>query len=771
MSDGQAVIQVQLRAVGSPVVIGVPFVQGTLLVGQSVVVRQPNGAACMANTRPIVQWPDGSVRWLLVSFIADVSGAHTIDVSPHDLPESLVAPVACVVSDAGVVLDNDLLRLDLRKAGPGPIASLVAHGRAMIGSASDLRFCVDDANTSHEKQRTIKVLERGAARSRVRIEGAHFDEAGKRRLTYRLDVELWAGLSTLRLDYQFFHTEPGQRELSIKRIWMQADLTLSSYNAERHFLQKYHGEFYRPREVRNHAAVAIVADSQRIQPHVESPSMLLDDEQYAPYLDPPLVGTPDWLGVVEGDMAVYAHAQDFAEMQPSRLFSAGATIGFDCWPQRAGAMTLPQGRSRRSVITLTFNEQGAMSPAAVERAVKAPLWEGRECVDPQWLAHCGEFEQQFVLPYGEHGRFEGYMKRLVNLETPCDFIDLGDTPEPGYQRSYTTLGLQRQPRLKEAAQMPRVFNAVSRQMASWVDMTQYEQVWTNNEYDAIHAFATELMRTGRHELWDQLRWQARHNVEVDFWHFRDEYWLNRISPVHSAGHATSGGYPSHFWTQGLLEYYCLTGDHDVYEVAYALGEALLRFFHDPERGELYRAYDRELGWALLALTHLWDITREQRFEKEVERLIKFFIDYHTAHPDVPIHSIHYIERFYFMLNMVEAIDLYERRTGKKELGDWLVGVLAPMRQAIPAAMRKGYASNSTAPAMSIGYERTGDPSYLKASLASVDRLVTDDSRWIDTSNSVKPMAVRHREWVRYFGQAHRAGLLGQYEYPNLRGSD
>ena len=47
------------------------------------------------------------------------------------------------------------------------------------------------------------------------------------------------------------------------------------------------------------------------------------------------------------------------------------------------------------------------------------------------------------------------------------------------------------------------------------------------------------------------------------------------------------------WTQGLLEYYCLTGDLDALEVALALGDATIVRFADPELRAFCSAAMRE----------------------------------------------------------------------------------------------------------------------------------------------------------------------------------
>ncbi len=759
-------------ALGLPTVLGVPFAQGRLPTTGGLICTGPDGQLTPSAWRPLVTWPDGTVRWALVHWLARQAGVHELRTTPAAAVSSPAAPpqVQATRDRAGeqLQLTNGLVALNLSRAGASPVTDVCINQQPLLRAPDGLRLVVDDADTTHEPARRITLLECSPLRVRARVAGAHHRADGVRRLSYHLDVEMWAGIAAVRLDYQFFNLEPGPEFLPVKRLALDLDLQLEPAT-QRHFLQTYHGVFYEPRQVHNPAPVALVTDDSRHGVMVEDPAMLRDDYVYARWLDAPLINTDTWLGVGDGRRQVYLTMQDLAEMQPKRLASAGTQLSVEFWPTRAGTLDLQQGRSRRQVVTLTALDGAAPAPAAITAALRALCWEGRATLDPARLAQTNEFEHAGVLPHGEHARMESFLARCVTLDTPCDWWDLGDTPESGYQRSYTTLGLQRQPRQRNAPELPRVF-VTSGQLAPWQMPHLYEPVWTNNEYDGIHSVATELLRTGQAGLWPLLRRMVRHNIEVDFFHYHDEKWLHRISPVHSARHSTSGGYPSHFWTQGLLEYYCLTGDPDVLEIANALGDAILRFFHDPQRGPMYTQFDREVGWALLALTCLWDITRRADLQAEIDRLLAFFTQY-IPDPADPIASVidqFYVSRLYFKLNILEGCDLYARRNHRPDLDAWLLAVLKPMRDAVARLLKAGQGAHSTPAAMAIAYERTGDKSYLQAGMAVLEQMMLDDPRWHTMLPEIKQTAVMHRAFSRFLGHAHRAGLLDVCELPSLR---
>jgi hypothetical protein len=219
-----------------------------------------------------------------------------------------------------------------------------------------------------------------------------------------------------------------------------------------------------------------------------------------------------------------------------------------------------------------------------------------------------------------------------------------------------------------------------------------------------------------------------------------------------------------------MEYYCLTGDPDVLEVATGLGDAIIRFFHDPERGKFYTSFDRENGWSLLALVHLYDITREPRFAKELDRLCEFILSQPPVggDPKQGFFALSYVRAFYFVLNYIEGLDLYQRITGRRDLADWLVAALRPMIPQIRQLFREGGSAHSTPAAMAIGFERTGDPEFLQAGMLSVEEMMEDDPRWLNVLAEVKIVAVTHRAFIRFLGHALRAGLLDALDYRGLQ---
>ncbi len=771
---------------GLPVSTGVPFPAGTITEPSSLSVRAPDGEIRPTAGRVLVRHPDGSIRWCLVSFGARTSGIHEV---LWDSSSSSPDPSVTVEKNNGVwSLDNGRLQLTFCERGPGPIGELFVDGRSLLAKAQDLSLNVNDASSSREKERNVRVIEQTPLRTRVRVEGAHIRPQGDRCLNYRLDIEIWAGWPVLRLDYHFLNLEAGYPKQHIDRIALDTQWELGS-ETQRHFVQRRYGLFGISRHVLNPSRVAIDADLTRGDTHVADPKMLLDDTDYPFYLSPPMDGTHDWLGVVGSEWAVYAQLHDFLNTRPNRLFSEKGRLSAELWPDSASPVDLPQGRSKRQTVTLAFIRKAEIesgtekrtgapvqAPRGIAAVLNAPVHEGRGCVNPAWIAHCREFEQHVALPVGQHIRVEANLKKLMHLDMPFTKFDVGDTSSH-YASSYSKIGGEKRVRpLPGAPAIPGVW-AGSKPSQTYIDC--HEPVWANNEYDVIHAFANELMRTGRHELMNTLRLAARHNIEVDFMHYSDHKWLHRATPAHSARHTTTGAYPSHFWTEGLLEYYCLTGDEDALEVAIALGEKTIENFQEPKIRKVLWGFSREVGWSVLTLTCLYDITRDKRFKSLLDEMVNYLVEYDREGHSGAINlsagndrqSLHrqVVGNFFGYQSMIDAIDKYATVTGRAEVINWLKQLCYDLAEAsLDAARFDGQLPGARfGLLLSVGYERTGDTRFLDQM-----GIVLDQMYWnapgVMSRPKVKPVASAYRGLPRMFGHAWRHGLLEDYEFPNVK---
>jgi len=795
-----------------PVVAGCCFPEGMVHAGRLLAVETPAKEVVAAECLPLQSWPDGSVRWGTMQFTTHEAGPHRVITDSSVSRElALDGPVMLTLdrepgdqqpaigtcdrpSDAAdqAVLSNGLVGIELQAGAGGPIRSLRALEHTWL-SAGDAAFRVDQASNQYqsaERPGWVQVIHRSPLRTRVRVHGHLATESGQPWMDYRFDVEVWAGLPSVRMDLMLINRLEGAESRTVHAIesrWSLGDATSSSC-----LKQLHHGVFAQPRLVRTDRPVTIRCDADQNMPHVTEPGMFNDDQTLPRYLKPGQTRTQDWVGIQRSEGTAYLQLNDMAAMHPKQIDVDAGQVVVGLWPTEAGPLVLPQGRARRHTLLWTFDHPRAAQQVLDEthhKGVRARLdalnYEGRALVDPRWVRQRGACEVDRTLSPGSNLRVERWLNEWADLPFATGHTDLGDAPDPGYNHVYHSAG-QRPLRPQRDIRVDR--NGFG---AEFAGDSRYEPIWTNNEYDVIHLLTQELLRTGNDRLWPKLTHATRHNIEVDFVWFSEDPWQHHGSPAHSAYHNFASAYPSHIWTQGLLTYHRLTGDPDVIEVVRALSDTIIRNLEDPQRGPLLRGFNREIGWATLALAHTADFTREPRYINPLNEIIEYLMAYdrHGAHTVVklsnsdPRDDLHrqMVTSFFGYASMVEAVDFFAREFNRPDARQWLIGLIHDLATAIESCLREGCQLHFTwmiTHALAIGHELTQQNHLLELGMVLLeqwlDRGILDRPSFIslepaihDRTLAPKPAAMCHRAMNRFARRAHDAGLLDRVEYQSV----
>jgi len=142
--------------------------------------------------------------------------------------------------------------------------------------------------------------------------------------------------------------------------------------------------------------------------------------------------------------------------------------------------------------------------------------------------------------------------------------------------------------------------------------------WANGEYDHHHAFLMQYIRTGDRKWYFLGEKAARHAIDVDTCHYGPRLggeWIHAMG--HTGGYYTKdpfgglgisgGGFsPSHTWTEGFCDWFALSGDVTASENA-----ALVADHYD---GAYLNNYDygncRDNGWHLLLTMAAYHATND-----------------------------------------------------------------------------------------------------------------------------------------------------------------
>ena len=779
--------------------VSLPLPRGAVGNEPAIVIKNAAGKSMPAQSETLAHWPDGSPRVLHLT-MRGRGGAYEAQISDKSTASPGNEPLkdAISIEESGGRITIETGRLRAILGGAGLIESICLGERELLGAdgiearATDGNGRAYLASAAHNVE--MKIETAGPLRVVVALRGK-FAFQKDSWLDFRLRFEFLAGVEGFSLGYTFFNLEPGQDFLPVGALDLQLRLKRNdATNAEYSVCQQTHGLFGLPRIVTTDESLHIAVDDTLSRAYVRNVAALNDETDYPFYMEPPCKTVDLWAQLQIGDAAMIVEMDDFNLMRPKMLHLEGDAARFEMWPQEAGTLSLQQGRSRQMTIRVALFDDGASASSARSNAAIAQLrdvWRGQ--LAPQSYAQTEFFDQSRVLPFAplEHPRFEGWLGAMsTNLNSVATFWDLGDTPDAGYRSTYMPLGRSRRIRSDDGGQ--RWFSTGNHNPAMAMnDMEDFEPIWVNNEYDVIFGIGTEFLRTGDLSLFQKLRWFSRHTIDVDFLHYSDHKWLHRAQPAHSARHTTTGAYPSHFWTQGLAQYYFLSADPDALEVIVALADKTIENLEDPELGKLQSGLNREVGWGILSLVCAYEASGETRFDEYARRLLDECREIGVPH-DIPVFSFGHTS---LLLAVRQYLQVHKGEAEIEPISDWFLafvdrGVecsraapppaagaekeaghysydeeLAVRGQLFATTGRNGIFGNGTMvmDSLAFAYEISGDEKYLRAGLRSLEAYVSASGLGAGQIEG-KPFAMTYRTWINYLKCVAQSGHLREWEF-------
>jgi len=598
--------------------------------GKAYAVRRQDGSVVPAQARTLVPWPDGSPRWVQLDFQANAAGACVAQEGTGDAGVTL--PVSVKKDGTAYTVSVGRLQVTVDPAAGQPIARVEWAGRELAGKGAFGNFrVVDEGMRSYLPSgdvHDVKVEAEGSSRFQLSWETEHRDAAGVHTLDARFRVEFLAGIEGFVLSYQFFHRLPNREYLHLKSI--AADFALPGLTDARAVaVQQSYTNLGQRRVVRTKKTIPLLIDATCRMPYVEDLSCIEDDYPY-PYFLNNAHTLDSMVAVEDAQVAVMLNMRNLADQRPKTLTVSPAAVEFGIWPERAGTLKLPQGRSSAQQITVRFTDperlDGLLTPA-VANLEPAMGW-----LDAADSAHAGpSWDAPWLFTGQEPGaQIFDYMLGTATHQyvLASGMFDIGDSPQIGYTQSYAGAGFwPHNERPTREVPYHAGLGGESLTMLTRIPLETLEPVWSNNEYDAIYCLALQALRTRSLPTLRKLRASARHQIEVDFIHYSDHWQHHRGTPCHSYDHnASSTAYPSHQWTQGLYYYYCLTGDDDVPEVIRAICDFNMMWLARPEI-QFVHGFNRELGWAIIALVFGYECTADPRYLESAKGIIEETMHY------------------------------------------------------------------------------------------------------------------------------------------------
>ena len=616
---------------GWPVTRGVPLPVGAISDPSLLGVKDADGRPVSAQFRVLSRWPDGSLKWVLTDFQADVpaGGESTYTVCQNNVGAGQGDQVRVREDDDRLVVSTGPLRFAVNRRRFS-LVEAAALGRTepdgtfvpeveVAGPGGDAWVRIRESFLDDEGKRYIygmggdclaslaeavydvSVEEAGPLRAVIRCEGAfeadlpmhHY--AGYRPFRFVTRIYAYAGRAELRV----LHTviaACNPRETEIEEIGLRVPAVLSgSVN-------------YRVAASREIAGTAAAGDSLLLSQRLHNHFRL--DRRQGGRTRTLAEGdrTEGWIACDDGQVGVGVGLRYMPEEYPKALGLSGSGGGIDvycwkdpdgkclslkryseavAWDEGEGVYSDGTGTSKTTEFFLSFYR--ASDSAGVPERLRGWLRAPHVSVDPAWMAACeatGGFQplDEARFPKSERmmSGFIDWLRRNIELGAWYGYHDWGDA------------------------------------LVAWDQGTDDWRFygrwgWCNSEWDPRHGVWVQYMRTGRADDFLLGEAMTRHSTDVDTCHYHPfrPYMVGGCFR-HSVDHFGDESCASHTFLDGWMDHYYLTGDLRTLEVIREAGEFLLRYrwTEDPA----YSFSLRSIANALRGLLYVYEATGEERFK-------------------------------------------------------------------------------------------------------------------------------------------------------------
>jgi len=222
----------QLPATGYPVRTGVPFAEGMLQPHSPIELRDPAGERVPVQTTVLSKWKDGSVKWLLLDFIAypDCAEKKYTVVWEHAVPTPPSEKVKVHKRRGAITVDTGAVRFTVpRGRGEALLTDIerAPTGRVISSISGVLECRTQDEDETRPPGPTVRYIATrdsatveaaGPIRATVRIDGHLLDSEGRALGKIVMRVHAYAGLPYVHIFYRVFNNSDQHRRLDLSRL-------------------------------------------------------------------------------------------------------------------------------------------------------------------------------------------------------------------------------------------------------------------------------------------------------------------------------------------------------------------------------------------------------------------------------------------------------------------------------------------------------------------------------------------------------------------------
>jgi len=620
-----------------PVTSGIPFPKGMLFSDQNLSIQ---GADAQFQT--LTKWDDGSIKWLLVDFQANVpangekiyyliDGNGNVQNSPLQSTESnenitvITGPLKVIISKCNFNLfeqvwidkNNDKSFNDDEK-----IVSQQSRNELVITDEYGKKYYSSCGTPS-----SVVIEEKGPMRMVVKIKGKHRASDNTSFLEYTIRIHFYAHKTFVKVFYTLENNRSNgyggdgkKYTANFTSFYINQGINLSGsktvsfegysdsfYNSVSYELNQYWKGWINKYEQSENFEYVIKKNSGTVTTGVR---------------------TNGYTDLSDNKWGLTVGIRDFWQNFPKKMKVDGNGIQIGLWPedvpsyliywsqhQDDGHLTSCQqmrwflngGKHKTYEMLFYFHLAGAEMAKSAElvKGLNFPLFAKAPA---SWFANSGALGHPFVEKRdwnNLHNRslsavFNRYERMQSSKWNPHE-VD----PQPENER--ITLD-----RLRE-----RGGTFGGRQDYGWGNFGDIS--WANGHsslhYDWPYGMLFQFVRTDEYEFLHLGAQMTKHRYDIDQYHTKEDSDTFNYGQEFEKGSHHTDYYkprPSHTWVQGLLLYYVLTGDRKALEAAKENGEFYINNFGEHGEWDGYWGI-RIPGWTIAGLTEIYQYTGEQRY--------------------------------------------------------------------------------------------------------------------------------------------------------------
>jgi hypothetical protein len=674
-----------------PVTSGIPWPRGALMDASHLVMRDEQGGPVPLQARCLDQWPDRSVRWVLLDWQASVmaKARFRLEIDPEAATTAFGPKVTTAERpDGGLDVNTGRARFHLRASGPFPFKSVVVDDIAAIDAARTRLTVEDGSGAIYEpKADRVELIEAGPLRTVVRFEGDLAHKSARPLGHFVLDIHFFAGSATVRFVLTLHNprkaNHPGgfwnlgngdsiylrDASLALALPAGPGDPTVRCSAEHQAPYRRFEADFeiYQDSSGGENWQSSNHVNRNRVVPHsFRGYRLRSGGREESGLRSTPIVS-------IERDGSALAVAMEhFWQNFPKAIEASGDALTLRLFPrQYADVHELQGGEQKTHVFFVAFRPDG-VTDATLDWC-RAPL---HPRATTAWYCASG------AIPYLTPGADDPNTTYLALVDAAIEGEDTFERKrevidEYGWRHFGDVYG-----------DHEAVFHTGPTPLVSHY----------NNQYDNLAGFAYQFLRSGDLRWWNQMDELARHVIDIDIYHTtRDRsaynnglfwhtyHYVDADTSTHRsyprAGKVCGGG-PSggHNYTTGLMLHHFITGDPLSRSAAIGLARWVIdmddgqkTIFRWLDRGyhghatasgsPLYHGPGRAPANSVSALLDGHRLTRDPEFLEKTEQLIRRCI--HPA-DDIATRDLLDAENKWFYTMFLQALGRY--MDYKEELG-------------------------------------------------------------------------------------------------------